>query len=777
MYKIYCDGSLMWDPRNEDLAIINPVLTLEDSCAGSMTFTLPPSHPFYDVINRRSSIIEVRRDDQWLWSGFVQETTDDFWKRRKFDCVGELSYLSDTIQPQKEYRNVTIRSFLQGVLTEHNLKSDRDFQVGAVTVTDPNDAIYRFTNRENTLHCIKDKLLDRLGGHFRIRHDNGDVLLDYLKDYPRTSRQVIDFGKNLLDFASNIDMSEIATVIVPLGAKQGDSTDVLEKRLTIESVNDGKEYLKSDDAVAEYGWIERVVTWDDVTVAANLKTKGQAYLNDIQYESMVLTVSAVDLHNLDVDIDTIDLLDEIRVVSRPHGLDRLFPVTKKTIPLDKPSQEKLTLGTEVHTSMTETTMSVNQRILQNIENIPSVNGILEEARENATEIIRSALNGYVVITDDASELLIMNTPDIRTATKVWRFNINGLGYSNTGYQGPFGLALTMDGSIVADFVNVGTLRAIMIQGPNGTHWDLQSGEFTNYGETDVTAQVETSAGVYTPTTYNLKHITEINDGIVKLLANINDSAVQTKLFSLGLAGEGMKYEFYKDNDDSGSSFSFPYAELGFEVPAVSGRAGSVGFQGTGSAVTYEPFGHVGPDSIILGGYKNLSDNRDVYPNRNPLHLNGGWTSPENAIYLEQHYQIVETPSGNTKEWYNFKRHVSWELCAGDSLYPLQWNGIAYYSNGKKDIRVTIPLSRPISADVNRIDFRCTVQKLWQNAQELVSGVDAEGCYVTRWSDAGIIVFIRKADYSVWSNGGSTGNPVIVQLTDIQIDFWDQQSSS
>ena len=62
------------------------------------------------------------------------------------------------------------------------------------------------------------------------------------------------------------------------------------------------------------------------------------------------------------------------------------------------------------------------------------------------------------------ELLIMDTKDIDTAQKVWRWNINGLGYSHTGYNGEYGLALTMDGSIVADFVTAGTMYADRIKG-------------------------------------------------------------------------------------------------------------------------------------------------------------------------------------------------------------------------------------------------------------------------------------------------------------------------
>ena len=57
----------------------------------------------------------------------------------------------------------------------------------------------------------------------------------------------------------------------------------------------------------------------------------------------------------------------------------------------------------------------------------------------------------------------MDTKDINTATKVWRFNSGGLGYSSTGYNGEYGLAMTIDGQIVADFITTGVLNANLIK--------------------------------------------------------------------------------------------------------------------------------------------------------------------------------------------------------------------------------------------------------------------------------------------------------------------------
>lgn len=93
---------------------------------------------------------------------------------------------------------------------------------------------------------------------------------------------------------------------------------------------------------------------------------------------------------------------------------------------------------------------------------------MEEAIENATNWINGVNGGYVVLHKNANdqpyEILIMDTPDIETAQKVWRWNQGGMGHSASGYQGPYTTAITQDGAIVADFITVGTMLANIIKG-------------------------------------------------------------------------------------------------------------------------------------------------------------------------------------------------------------------------------------------------------------------------------------------------------------------------
>lgn len=86
---------------------------------------------------------------------------------------------------------------------------------------------------------------------------------------------------------------------------------------------------------------------------------------------------------------------------------------------------------------------------------------LQQAIDDATAVLTSALGGYVYKRN--GEILIMDTEDPVTCAKVWRFNLNGLGYSSTGINGPYGIAMTMDGKINASFITTGELDAAIIK--------------------------------------------------------------------------------------------------------------------------------------------------------------------------------------------------------------------------------------------------------------------------------------------------------------------------
>ena len=460
MYKIFCVNQSLNDSREyllhdygtEECILISPHVSLQDNEKGSFTFRITNTHPYFSHIEKYKSVIRVISNGVEIFKGTPVEETGDFYNVKEFYCEGELGYLEHSIQRPAEYHDLTVRGFLETMIASHNaqVEEEKQFEVGVVTVVDSNDSLYRYTNYENTLRAIKEKLVKKLGGHLRIRTVNGVRYLDYLADFPRINTQVIEFGKNLLDFSQTIDASDIATAVIPLGAYLETSTiEALDERLTIKNINNNVDYIYSQSAVENYGWITKTVIFDNVHVPSNLYRKGQEYLNDTQFENLVLECTAIDLNILNVDIEQIFLLDKVRVLSAPHGLNRLFPVTKLDIYLDNPEQNTIVLGDAARlSSLTSSDTNRDETIMERINSIPSKRVILDEARANATALITAATHGYVVVTPE--ELLIMNTNSIDTASSVWRWNLGGLGYSSTGYNGTYTTAITMDGQIVGE---------------------------------------------------------------------------------------------------------------------------------------------------------------------------------------------------------------------------------------------------------------------------------------------------------------------------------------
>ena len=343
------DGNTIYYPGDEKAVLISSTLNLELNTAGTLIFICPPENPYYEKIYNRKSIVSVYRDEREIFIGEVREQTKDLRGNKKVQCVGLLSYLADSIQPQMEYHNQTPYQLLSKFLEIHNEKVDerKRIKLGRVTVTDPNDSLYRYTNYETTLEAIMTKMVEKLGGYLNLRREGSHLILDYLRleEMGKDTGQSIEFGLNFLDYTEDLSAEDIATAIIPLGKEiEGDANAVLKQYTDITSINNGKNYLVSKEALAEFGWVCKVVRWDDVTVPANIMRKGTEWLKDNQFEMVELNLTAVDLSEFGIATETIECGDRVRCRAYPFGMDRIFPVMKQTIPLQKPGEIKVVLG-------------------------------------------------------------------------------------------------------------------------------------------------------------------------------------------------------------------------------------------------------------------------------------------------------------------------------------------------------------------------------------------------------------------------------------------------
>lgn len=559
MYKVTClyGGTTytLHDPLSDELRIYNDVLETETNKPGSFKFTVSYDHPYLSKIVGLSSDIRVYDGTEEIWRGRPIDDGEDLYRARTFKCEGELAFLYDSIQPRRELHDITPLQFLTLLLNEHNAQVqgkgpiDKTFRVGTVTVTDSNNSLYRYTNRETTLDCIGDKIINRLGGFLRVRVSGSYRYLDLLADVETISDQPIQLGENLLDYASDTDYTQIATACIPLGqALEETEIAALDAYLTCADANNGSDTIQIDAAVQRYGFICKVLNYDDITIPANLKAAGQKWLTDGQYETLTLNLTAVDLHTMGYDLQPIRINTKVRVVSSPHGMNRYFEVSKRSYHLTQPETDTVTFGkAELKKTYTSSSHSQATAMKQHAEQLrQNIDSVIEKERENTSNILNQATHGYVVLDPNSGpeRILIMDTNSVDTATKIWKWDMNGLGYSKNGITGPWGIAITMNGQISADYILTGELDASLIK--VGTIQDVQRKNYWNMETGDFALAATATVGGKT---------------VSKIASDAVDAQTQTDIFNK-LTNNGKTMGIYLNSTDNKLYINASYIATG-----------------------------------------------------------------------------------------------------------------------------------------------------------------------------------------------------------------------
>ena len=480
MYTIYLDDEILYYPGDDVLSIVgDPVIKLAIGQAGSCEITVPPTNPCYDSIQNRKSMITVFRDSRNVFSGEVRETDKDRMNCKKVYAVGELAFLQDSIQPQHYYGDVTPTNFLTAVLAEHNdcVEYKKQFTAGLVTVTSGWDQSLKVTDHNSTLEALREQLIGNLGGCLRIRKQSGTRYLDYvtLSDYGSANRQGINFGENLLDYSETLTASDIVTCIIPLG-KRTDSQGDFETRIDIKSVNDGYDYLTASQTVLNrFGYVWKVVVFDDLEDPADIMAAGQDWLTEAQYETLRLKLTAVDLSMLDADMDAMNLGDRIPCKAEPYGLNMTLPIIEQTLhPLD-PQKDTIVLSATLknkQTTISDQVGSGGDSIRQaTAQTELKIRNVIRQEVANLMARFAGTNGGYKLSEFDSNGLwlrdLWMDTPDKTTATNILEISMNGIRSSNAGYKPAtdpaWKLGITIDGQINADRILTGTIMAGLIK--------------------------------------------------------------------------------------------------------------------------------------------------------------------------------------------------------------------------------------------------------------------------------------------------------------------------
>lgn len=319
-------------------------------------------------------------------------------------------------------------------------------------------AYYQRMSLYKALHDSDNSFLERWGGEIQRR---GYIV--YINKMIGIDRGfTIREGKNLTGFECSSNIDSIITRAIGQGYN-GIVGNYIDSPLINNYNRIYTEVIKYEDVkVKDENDEEGYDTLEQAQAELDRRIKKEYDQNGIDKIKASYTINFVQLEKTEeykkyVVAERVYLGDTIRVYVPRIGTDiKVRAMIKKyDVLAQKINEIKLSNYIEAKS------LSIKQ-IVERLESVDSTETILQLAKDNASTLIKSGLkNSHVIVREN--EVLIMDTKDINTATKVWRWNSGGLGYSSTGYYGTYGTAITQDGQIVADFIKTGILDANLIR--------------------------------------------------------------------------------------------------------------------------------------------------------------------------------------------------------------------------------------------------------------------------------------------------------------------------
>ena len=477
----------------------------------------------------------------------------------------------------------------------------------------------------------------------------------------------VRYGKNLLSLSQDRDASPLTTGVILFWKNMEDDTVVYSAKQSTGLTLDC-EQVQCIDVSNDF---------EEQPTVAQLNLKAQAY---VQAHNFSVVKNSIKLNFLQIATlkDRVDLCDTVKIYYEDFGINAEAKCIKTVWDVLDEKYTSIELGdTKANFADTfiATTAETRSIINQN-------QTMLERAIQNATSLITGNEGGYVILHDSnddnyPDEILIMNTADIATATKVWRWNQAGLGYSNTGYAGTYGLAMTMDGSIVASFITTGTMsanrvRTGRIESVNGNTWidlDANSAHFEtlnlDIGGTSMNAATaisnaqSTADGKVSPSAVRTAFAADatsivIQSGTIKFKSNT--FLVESSNLNIDATGN-IKSSSFKSNasiEFYSTDWNTQYLQIGTDVVSSSYIKPYLRMKASS-----------GNDSIYIGaapssgsGYQSVVQLEDPSASNQAVHM---LTEIANRLYNKNGYEtisfedqgrVVIQPGGSVVTYYD-----------------------------------------------------------------------------------------------------------------------------
>ena len=388
----------------------------------TFSFTILPSNIGFNRLFDFKTLVKVynTNKDRFEFFGRVlcanSEMTDNGLIYKTVTCESFFGFFYDSVQSYFYPKNWTAKGLFQQIIDVHNSQVDdyKKFVIGEFSVTDENEIVYIGIQRTKTWEALKEKLLDTLGGEFRLRVVDGVNYIDYVSEIGERKSTKIALSKNMKSIVKETDPSAFVTRLIPLGCKpketrittddEGKETiDEVESeiRLDITSVNNGLEYIDVADAIDEYGIIAAIQEWDDVTVPEDLLRKGKKWLEENNKVQVKYQITALDLSLLGLDYDDFEVCNYHPIENALLGIDDEARIINKSIDICEEVKSTIQIGdnfktlSEIQKEQTNGLNSLSNTVTE-IKSNYVTNQILTMEKTYLTSLINQAVDSILL---------------------------------------------------------------------------------------------------------------------------------------------------------------------------------------------------------------------------------------------------------------------------------------------------------------------------------------------------------------------------------------------
>lgn len=353
MYRVTLinDGkeTIIHNPYTGGNKLLTGVIKLEINKVGQFDFQFLPNNDGYKTkIRPLLTLVQVINEmtDKEVFYGRIGPIAKDMVESGitsfTYNARSELDFLNDSKQKPVLFKGTRL-ALLQRILNYHNsmTESYKHFKIGDVSdFTSGGNVEHEIDATKTTLATITDLILNTYGLEIQVRRVDGIHYLDIKKKIGKDSNTAIKLTVNMLRNSQKLNPDEIKTRLTPLGKRD----EITGERITIASVNGGKEYIDRADLIDEFGIRCDNLVIDDETDPNALKKAAEDVMTSQKTVNYQYTLDAINLNLIRTNFDELEEGNSYPVLNPVMGIDERLRIVSRQIDISNVEKSTLIIG-------------------------------------------------------------------------------------------------------------------------------------------------------------------------------------------------------------------------------------------------------------------------------------------------------------------------------------------------------------------------------------------------------------------------------------------------